>query len=494
MSRINPLILLLLVAGLVLSCKDPKDPVTPPAPVVPTGPNLFTIVSVTQYSMNLTWNDRSEDEDGFKVQVYIESESAWFTQANVAAHAGIGTVTYELTNLSPGTVYRLRVVAWNAAGESAPSNEQQRSTTAAPLPRAPSDVQAVALAAVTVRVTWQDNDVVDAFVIQRHVAGGQWADLATVGDAVVVYTDNTVSAETTYYYRVGAQNENGIAWSADSAVVTTPAPGAPLAPDSLVAEVVIGRRVILHWLDRAVNETGFELQRAPYGQQFQPLAMLGPDVTQYNDELGTNPDVYNYQLRAYNGIGSSGWVRITVDYRYCSDGLIPLCEGNTWDYVVSDTVGEDYEIRVQSLRPEFIDDLDWYGIRSIRTGTPDVDTLYYWRNIDDTGTFQLDYPAPVPAAGNLLYRWPAALGSYTVINGDSVQLVSTGTTVLGRTEAGEDTAFTNCLAYEHRYHGSDRYDQVFIHPNDIGVVQLKQYVRGIGVVAVRDLIRWHIQN
>jgi hypothetical protein len=495
MSRTSLLALLLLVAGLVFSCHKTKNPVTPPPPQIPTAPNLFAIISVTQTSMNLNWNDRSQDETGFKVQVYIESENNWFTQANVGAHTGIGTVSYTLSNLNPGTVYRLRVLAFNDAGNSDPSNEQLRSTETAPLPAPPTNIQAVALDAVTVRLSWEDNDAVDAYVIQRHEPTTGWADLAQVADGVIRYVDNSTIALTTYYYRVGSRNANGTAWSLDSATVTTPAPGAPLSPDSLTAEVAIARHVTLRWADQSVNETGFELQRAPYGFEFQPLATLGANSEQYVDELGSNAGIYNYQLRAFNGLGGSGWVRVTVDFRSCSFGVVPLCRQNFWDYLVADTVGTDYEVRYGVLDPAFLGGLDWYPIRATRLDNSDTDTLYYWRNIDQSGTYQLPFPAPNPANGNLLYHWPGSLGSYTLFNGDSVQIISTGTAASVRTESGVDTIFTGCVAYQYLYHGTNRWDQVYVRPDDIGVVLVEQYQRpGTVLVATRNLIRWQVVN
>jgi hypothetical protein len=65
--------------------------------------------------------------------------------------------------------------------------------------------------AAQLRLTWQDNSrTEEGFLIERRVQGSeQWQQLATRKANVTSYTDTTVSAGTTYCYRVQAFNATG---------------------------------------------------------------------------------------------------------------------------------------------------------------------------------------------------------------------------------------------------------------------------------------------
>jgi len=65
--------------------------------------------------------------------------------------------------------------------------------------------------AAQLRLTWQDNSSTEAgFLIERRVQGtAQWVQIATRTANVTSYTDTTVSAGTTYCYRVRAFNAVG---------------------------------------------------------------------------------------------------------------------------------------------------------------------------------------------------------------------------------------------------------------------------------------------
>lgn len=95
-------------------------------------------------------------------------------------------------------------------------------------PAAPSALNAVAISATRVDLSWTDNasDEVE-FEIERAPAGsGTWAALDTAAEDATSYSDTTVVAETAYDFRVRAVNADGnSAWS-NTASATTPAAGA----------------------------------------------------------------------------------------------------------------------------------------------------------------------------------------------------------------------------------------------------------------------------
>jgi alpha-tubulin suppressor-like RCC1 family protein len=104
--------------------------VSPPQAQVPAAPSNLHVVAVSTDYVDLAWTDNSTNEDGFFVQA-VEGVSGEFPESgNVISFGALTSGRY--AGLLPGTVYRFRVRAFNAAGNSAPSNIVLATTTSAP--------------------------------------------------------------------------------------------------------------------------------------------------------------------------------------------------------------------------------------------------------------------------------------------------------------------------------------------------------------------------
>jgi len=86
----------------------------------------------------------------------------------------------------------------------APANTTFRGVTLAPVyGKVPSSLVAEVIALNEVKLSWKDNSTTETgFEIERSTDGVNFSLLATVAQNVITYTDNTVVAGTTYYYRV----------------------------------------------------------------------------------------------------------------------------------------------------------------------------------------------------------------------------------------------------------------------------------------------------
>ncbi len=91
-------------------------------------------------------------------------------------------------------------------------------------PVAPTGMNAVALSASSVSLSWSDHaDNEDGFKIERQTIGkSAWTQIATVGANVTAYTDHGLSPKVTYAYRVRAYNDAGHSGYSNIAYVTTP--------------------------------------------------------------------------------------------------------------------------------------------------------------------------------------------------------------------------------------------------------------------------------
>jgi titin len=145
---------------------------------------------------------------------------------------GANVTTYTNTGLSANTQYYYRIRATNAAGASAYSAEANATTLPFP-PAAPSALAATALSSTSIRINWTDNANNETqFKIERKTgAGGTYAQVATVGANVTTYTNTGLSAATTYFYRVRANNAGGdSAYSAEASATTQSGCGALPSP------------------------------------------------------------------------------------------------------------------------------------------------------------------------------------------------------------------------------------------------------------------------
>ena len=92
----------------------------------------------------LTWTDNSQSEQGFIIQRAPKplSGSAPLSTYAEVARVPANTVTWTDTNLPPSTGFSYRVIAFNAAGNSEPSNITTATTAALPAPIAATAAKA----------------------------------------------------------------------------------------------------------------------------------------------------------------------------------------------------------------------------------------------------------------------------------------------------------------------------------------------------------------
>jgi len=99
---------------------------------VPNAPTGLTATAVSQHQINLSWTDNATNESGFKIERSPFAPGSWTQIAAVGANV----TTYPNTGLASGTTYYYRVRAWNAAGDSAYSNEAHATTSSGTTHRA----------------------------------------------------------------------------------------------------------------------------------------------------------------------------------------------------------------------------------------------------------------------------------------------------------------------------------------------------------------------
>jgi len=185
------------------------------------------------------------------------------------------------------------------------------SSPTATAPDAPAQLQAGAVSASRVDLTWQDRSSDESgFKIERRTGSGSFAELGTVSADTTSYADRSVQAATTYTYRVRAYNPAGnSSYSNQATAKTAEAPvEQPSPPDQLTANATSDGQVNLSWHDQSDNAAGFAIERKIGSEHYHEIARVDADVTTYTDGDALEPSTrYSYRVRAYNGAGNSDY-------------------------------------------------------------------------------------------------------------------------------------------------------------------------------------------
>ena len=280
----------------------------------------------------LTWGADSKNATGYEVQRALSGSGPWTTLATVGPT--IRTYSNRIGNTT--TNYFYRVIAVNTIGDtltagfptltkqSDSSNVVSISTAQTGVPGSPTNLTAVVQAGPQVLLTWTDNaNNESGFIVQRRIAGGTFALIATVGaknnTGSVSYTDMNVVAGNNYDYRVAAISAGGQSTFSNTASVTLSAP--PAAPSLLTVVTAISSKrnanATLTWRDNSTNESGFTIQWCTNSTFTGPnlvTVTVGANstatATYTTGNLIRNTPFY-FRIKADNGAGSSAWVNAT---------------------------------------------------------------------------------------------------------------------------------------------------------------------------------------
>jgi hypothetical protein len=186
---------------------------TPPAKVIG-----LTATS-TASSVSLSWTASSDSSATYTVQRSTTSATSGFSSVTT----GLTSPAYTDSTVQSSTTYWYRVVANNSGGAGPASDATQVQTLLA----APGKVTGLSASATTtsVALTWTATGGSSAtYQVERSTtsATSGFTTLTSTASSPS-YTDNTVSANTTYWYRVTATNGAGTGATSDATQVSTPA-------------------------------------------------------------------------------------------------------------------------------------------------------------------------------------------------------------------------------------------------------------------------------
>lgn len=222
-----------------------------------------------------------------------------------------GVTTFSVnTNLSGGTTYYYRVRSNNSGGTSGNSG----TITVLTIPPAPVATAASTIAQTSFSANWNASTGATKYYLDVSTSAGFGAGTFVTGyqnldvDNVITFSVNTnLTAGTTYYYRVRANNATGTSDNSNGISLITIPPNPTATSATNVTEASFNANwnssvsATGYWLDVS-TDAGFGAGSFVVGFQNKDV---GNVITYSVTGLSAN-STYYYRVRAYNGNGTSG--------------------------------------------------------------------------------------------------------------------------------------------------------------------------------------------
>ncbi len=250
--------------------------------------------------IQLTWQDNSTEENGFKVQRKVLTSDPWTTIKILPPNSE----EYIDQGLTQYTTYHYRVGVFTSNSETY-SSEITVTTFGVDIPSPSNLVANFDKTIDAVKITWSDNTVLENGTVVERRTGltGTYTQIgATVADENV-FIDTNVTSNTLYYYRAKHTTTEGFFTpysNEDSAYV----PFVPLrSPSNLeISEFIPNQLYGLFWTNNASTEDGIELWRRDGDlSNFHIYKILPPRTQAYNDTIQDPNLIYSYKVRAFLG-------------------------------------------------------------------------------------------------------------------------------------------------------------------------------------------------
>ncbi len=180
-------------------------------------PNQMQGAVLSPSSVELTWNDRSDNESSFEVVSRI-ARSRWQKAGVVAADAE----RFVATGLAGGSTYEFRVRARAGNAASGWSNRAILTPPAVTLTR-PNQLRALVVSATEVQLEWNDrSDGEGFFEVHLRTPTQAWARALTIGADVSQAALSGLTPGGTYLFRVRARRGRASSPWSNRATVTLP--------------------------------------------------------------------------------------------------------------------------------------------------------------------------------------------------------------------------------------------------------------------------------
>jgi titin len=260
----------------------------------PRPPENLRATKVTSRAIDLTWDDRSSSEDGFKVMV--STDGIHFSEVDRV----LENVTQYRFEARPNQHYWFWVRSFDENGVSDVANVYDVLTPADP-PAGPNNLDVYHVWSSAIDLKWADRSDDEAgFIIKMSADGEHFEEIGRVGANTTRFEAGGLAPHHHYWFRVKAFNANGESDHSNTVdVVTSPRP-----PENLRATKVTSRAIDLTWDDRSSSEDGFKVMVSTDGIHFSEVDRVLENVTRYRFTARPNQH-YWFWVRSFDENGVS---------------------------------------------------------------------------------------------------------------------------------------------------------------------------------------------
>ncbi len=287
----------------------------------PAKPATLSLTSKSATSFAISWSEPSANGSAisdYAIEYSSNGGSTWTTLAD-----DVSTVrTAEITGLTRGTTYLVKVSAINSEGTGLPSTSL--SVIPAVKPLAPTDIVINSRTTTAISISWTAPDnggrAVTGYYVQRSSdAGATWSSILLTPNDQAAFFNQSLSTGVTYYYRVAAKtpevgNESAAVFSQmSSGALTATAPVVIVTP-TLSSKSATSASI--GWSIPSANGsalTGFTVEAST--DSFATIATsqsYAPTVTAHTFAGLARGTVYQIRVKATNGEGTSNGSALTV--------------------------------------------------------------------------------------------------------------------------------------------------------------------------------------
>ena len=285
-----------------------SDPVSVSQLTLPGAPSNLVASNVSQTSFKLDWTLPGGALTGLEVQYATSSN---FSGASSLPIADGTATTANVGGLSPNTTYYVRILAKNSAGNSDPSPSISVTTLPNP-PAAPTALSASNVSQQSLTLSWSaPGGPVSGYVLDvaTDAAFASLVQTLNPGGGATSQAISGLTANTTYFFRIKAQNNGGDSPYSASLQVTT-LPNLPGAPTAFSANPVSASQINLSWTNGG-GQTALELQYSTdqnFNSGVQSLA-VDANATSASATGLAEATTYYFRLRGQNVAGYSGYAQ-----------------------------------------------------------------------------------------------------------------------------------------------------------------------------------------
>lgn len=270
--------------------------------LIPESPSSLNLTVISSTQIDLKWVSNSHNELGFIVQKKIDSGDF----ENISPALPAGTTSYSDKMVSTGHTYTYRILAYNALGESAFTNEVSTTTTTIVTPDT-LVVTPVSDSRLDLRWTYPISGSYST-LIERKTGTGEWQTIqSSLSPGTTNFSDINLLENTQYYYRI--KTVSGF-------ISSTPYPNNDMGkgactllktPTNLTVSITSASEVHLAWIDNSYKETGYIIERKSENEDYSTIAVTNANLTSWTDnDLAPNTR-YVYRIKARSMTNTSGY-------------------------------------------------------------------------------------------------------------------------------------------------------------------------------------------